>query len=147
MKVDGTGLNVIKTWRWWLGIITMFGGLPFNILSLSLADQSLLSTLAPFSTIFALVIGKYMLKEQLYNRHYIASTLMVLGSMLALVFCSKNSKQYNIDEIEDRLFSTSSLGTLVVNTTLMAIFMIFTYRIIVDIKSISRYFSNIEADT
>lgn len=124
----------------------MFCGIPFSMISLLWADQSLLSTLAPFATIFALIVGKYMLKEKIYNRHYVASTLMILGSMLALTFASKNSGQYNIEEIKERLYSKSSLSTLVVNFAIMAIFLVFSYRIIVDIKSLTVYFSKAEAE-
>ena len=146
LQSQASGGVVVKKWAWWFGLILMFIGLPFNAISLLLADQSLLSTLGPFSTIFALVIGRFMLKEKLYNRHYIAATLMIVGSMLALSFASKNTAKYNIKQIMHRLSSPSSLATITVNFTLMAIFLILSYKIVKDIRSISQYFSKIEMD-
>ena len=87
-----------------------------------------------------------MLKEKMYNRHYIAATLMVFGSMLALTFASKHTDEYSISDILDRLLSKSSLATLVVNSTFMAIFMVFTHRIIKDIKECYPYYSRAVKD-
>ena len=87
-----------------------------------------------------------MLKEKLYNRHYIAATLMVFGSMLALTFASKHTVEYSISDILDRLLSKSSLVTLVINSTCMTIFMIFTHRIIKDVKECYPYYSKATKD-
>lgn len=146
LNVRGTNKAVIKTWTWWLGIFFMFVGLPFNMISLLWADQSLLSTIGPFAIVFALILGRYMLKEKIYNRHYIAVTLMILGSMVAMTFASKNTTEYSIDEILERLSSNSSLCTLVINFTLMALFLIVSYRILKDIITIYPYFTDIEKE-
>ena len=51
-----------------------------------MADQTLLSTIAPVSIIFSLFLGKYMLKESIYKKHFYSCGFMIAGAMLALVF-------------------------------------------------------------
>ena len=61
-----------------------------NFIALLWADQSLLCTLAPFSIILSLVLGKYMLKEVIHIQQYISVGLMIIGSILSMFFTSKN---------------------------------------------------------
>jgi hypothetical protein len=82
-----------------------------------------------------------MLKEVVTRRHYISSILMIIGSMLALSFSSKHTTTYNSKEIRNLLLGNISVITLTINFALMAIFFILSYRIIKDIKILSKYFS------
>jgi len=74
-----------------------------------MADQTLLSALAPFSILFTLVLGRFMLSEKVLLKHYISCTLMIGGSILALVFASKSTEKLTILQIKLRLLSVSSL--------------------------------------
>jgi len=88
-----------------------------------------------------------MLGEKVINRHYMASTLMILGSMLALTFTSKTSDTLDIHDIKSRILSRLSICTLIINFALMAVAYIFALRIIYDILRVSEFFDEQEAKT
>ena len=119
-------------------------GTPFALLALYGADQSLLWTLAPFSIILSLILGKYMLKEEIHLNHYIAVTLMIIGSMLAMYFTSKTTHHYTLEDLKRRVLSPWSVTILVVNFSLFITFMISSFFIIRDTIKMSKYFSQIE---
>ena len=135
----------LKQLRWWFGLGIMQIGVPMNFIALLWADQSLLCTLAPFSIILSLVFGRFMLKETIYIQHYVSVGLMIMGSILSMFFTSKISHNYNIDEIKSRVLSLSSITCIGINLSLMTIFMTCSYFIIRDIKRLSKYFSENEA--
>ena len=87
-----------------------------------------------------------MLGETVNSRHYIASTLMVAGSMLALTFTSKHSDTLDIVEIKRRLLSQVSLITIIISFALMAIFYILSFRIVSDIQRVVEFLSEKEAE-
>lgn len=150
IKANSNNQRPLRYLRWWVGFALLCGSLPLNcrkdvqsnlIVSLLFADQSLLSTLAPFSIIFSLILGKLMLKEEVTRLHYISSIWMIVGSMLALSFSAKNTSTYNKKEIQKLVLSGISIITLTINFSLMTIFLILSYRIITDIKILIKYFS------
>jgi hypothetical protein len=47
---------------------------------------------------------------------------MIIGSVLALTFSSKNSESYDIQEIKFRLLSTSSYVSIIVTVSLLGVF-------------------------
>lgn len=149
IRANANNQRPLRYLRWWVGFAWLCGSFPLNcrknvqcnlIVSLLFADQSLLSTLAPFSIIFSLLMGRLMLKEEVTCRHYISSILMIIGSSLALIFSAKNTSTYNSKEIRSLVLSGESIITLTINFSLMAIFFILSHRIITDIKVLIRYF-------
>ena len=141
-RIQGT--SWIWQFRWWLGLLIMQIGTPFSLLALYWADQSLLWTLAPFSIILSLILGKYMLKEELHLNHYVSVSLMIVGSMIAMYFTSKASHHYNLEELENRVLSPLSISILAVNFCLFFIFMTSSFVIIRDITRLSKYFNENE---
>lgn len=71
---------------------------------------------------------------------------MIIGSVLALTFSSKNSESYDIQEIKFRLLSTSSYVSIIVTVSILGVFNIASYKIIKDITRISKFYSPEEAE-
>ncbi|CAI2367873.1 unnamed protein product [Moneuplotes crassus] len=120
----------------------MLGGTPLNIWALTMADQTLLSALAPFSIIFTLVLGRFMLKEEILLKHYISCFFMSVGSILALIFASKHSETLKIQEIQSRILSTISIITTTTNIILLTLLLLLSFKIIRDIKVASKSFTD-----
>lgn len=110
-----------------------------------MADQTLLSTIAPVSIILSLVLGKYMLKEQIYKKHFYSCAFMIVGAILALSFAHMDSSTYDVHEIEKRIYSSSSIALVSGIVVMMIILMILSRKIIKDISKIGMYLSEKEA--
>lgn len=82
-----------------------------------------------------------MLGEKILRSHIYSCLLMIAGSMLALAFTSKHTEKYDIRAMKHRLLSVVSIATLVIIFFMMATFYLLSFRIIRDIKKMSKYFT------
>ena len=103
---------------WYVVLIT------YCIVALYLADQTLLSTIAPVSIIFSLILGRYMLKETIYKKHFYSCGFMIVGAMVALMFAHMDSNTYDVHDIEKRIYSDSSIAMVSGIVTMMVVLMI-----------------------
>lgn len=111
-----------------------------------MVDQTLLSALAPVTIIFTLILGKFMLHEEVYLKHYIACIFMAAGTILALIFAHKHSKTYNIQEIKERIFRLLSLFISGTNLLILSTLNIVSIKILRDIKACSWFYSDKELE-
>ena len=81
------------------------------VVSLMLADQTTLSVIGPFSVVFNVVMGRYILNEHVNWLNYLSCVVMVKGSVIALIFSMHQSPVYElsvrtfIDRLSKRCYS------------------------------------------
>lgn len=117
-----------------------------NIGALTMADQILLSALAPFTIMFTLCFGRFLLQEEILIKHYIACFFMGVGSILALIFSSKHAHDYNIHQIRMRILRPLSLIVTSANLVIFLLIILISVKIIRDIKKAAISYTPRELD-
>lgn len=104
--------NYLKNWNWWFGLILVLISQPLYIVSQSMANQSTLGVVGPFSIIINIIFGRLFLDEIVTRWEYFCILLFVPGAILTLNFASKNNDLMNREEFNKTFYDPISLTYL-----------------------------------
>ena len=105
IKVEGKGAPVVCgwtcSWDWWLGFLFMvIVPLPFDMISLALAGQSLNAPLGGVTVFLNQVVAPIFLKNESMSRlDWVATILIVVGVIISTAFGTHTSASYSVDEL------------------------------------------------
>lgn len=88
--------GISQPWRsmtWLVGTIIFVSGALVTFYSFGLAPQSLLAPIESIQFVTNVFLGKLLLGRHITKRMYLGTCLTVLGTLLAVVFCSKESTE------------------------------------------------------
>jgi hypothetical protein len=90
---------------WWVGMSFILTGSVADFVALTLAPQSVVATLGCLTLVAQVVWAPLILGERLSVRHWIATALIILGVVLAVVYGPHTDGHYALPELLGR-FST-----------------------------------------
>lgn len=101
--------GIIMSPQWWFGaVILILVPMPFDLVALSLAPQSIIAPLAGVTIVMVQVIAPWVLGEFVYCSDWVATSLILVGCVLSTAFGSHCSVDYDIDGMM-ALFSSEVL--------------------------------------
>lgn len=111
-----------KKWLWWAGLFLVLVAQPLYIVSQSMANQSTLGVIGPFSIIINIMFGRIILKEKVTKWEYMGVLLFIPGIIVTLKFASKNNERLNREQFNDVFYSPFSMIYLITNIVVLLIF-------------------------
>jgi len=82
-----------RSWTWLCGTIIFVTGALLTFYSFGLAPQSLLAPIESIQFVTNVFLGKLLLGRFITKRMYIGTCLTVFGTLLAILFCAKESTE------------------------------------------------------
>lgn len=90
--------SLIISWRWMLGLfLLVIMPVPFDLVSYSLAPQSLIAPLAGVTLIFTVIVGPCMLGETISRRELLVCGVICIGVTLTTVFGPKDEPEIDME--------------------------------------------------
>lgn len=111
-----------KKWLWWVGLFLVLVAQPLYIVSQSMANQSTLGVIGPFSIIINILFGRIILHERVTKWEYMGVLLFVPGIIVTLKFASKNNERLNREQFNNVFYSPTSMIYLGANIVILLIF-------------------------
>jgi multidrug transporter EmrE-like cation transporter len=97
---------------WLGGIAAMMVALPLEAVAITLASQSIVATTAGLGIILTLVVGPKLLGETVSRADWVASTVILCGTMMCALFGAQSTATYDTHFLLDRWSS----ATMIVNS-------------------------------
>lgn len=117
-------------WLWWLGLTFVILTQPLYIVSQSMANQSTLGVVGPFSIVATLMFGRLFLNERISTAEYMCIFLFVPGIILTLHFASKSNDLMNREQFNRVFYSTQSMTYLLTHFVFLSILFIMCHKIL-----------------
>ncbi|TYJ59012.1 hypothetical protein B9479_000451 [Cryptococcus floricola] len=78
----GEGHAYLKSWMWWLGMVTMIVGEICNFVAYAFTEAILVTPMGALSVVVAAILSHFMLKEKLTFFGWIGCTLCIMGAVI-----------------------------------------------------------------
>lgn len=105
---------------WWVGMSMILFGSFADFVALTLAPQSVVAALGCLTLVATVIWAPLVLGERLSVRHYIATGMIVIGVVLAVVYGPHSDGHYALPELLGR-FTTARFAGYVVGVAAVAI--------------------------
>eukprot|EP00742_Colponemidia_sp_Colp-10_P006732 GILJ01007217.1.p1 GENE.GILJ01007217.1~~GILJ01007217.1.p1 ORF type:complete len:573 (-),score=53.10 GILJ01007217.1:273-1991(-) len=86
---------------WWLGTLMFIVGNVLNFVALGLGPQSLLASLGSVQFVSNVAFIYFFLKQKVTRRVLFATTAIVAGNVLLVIFSSHDSSSHDIEELKN----------------------------------------------
>eukprot|EP00475_Leptophrys_vorax_P043001 TRINITY_DN8143_c0_g1_i1.p1 TRINITY_DN8143_c0_g1~~TRINITY_DN8143_c0_g1_i1.p1 ORF type:complete len:394 (-),score=74.15 TRINITY_DN8143_c0_g1_i1:101-1282(-) len=111
-----------KKGKWLMGIsLFMFGNI-INAVGLSMCPQSLFAALGAYSLVVNVLTSKFIVKEKLTPMVLLGTVIIIIGSVVAVIFGSHESTEYDLNLLMNNLKETAFICYLA--TLISAIFLL-----------------------
>lgn len=108
-------------WLWWVGLVCVIIAQPLYIISSSMANQSTLGVIGPFSIIVNIVFARVMLNEKVTKWEYGGILLFIPGIIVTLKYASMKNERLNREQFNDTFYSKVPMTYLMINLVLIAV--------------------------
>jgi hypothetical protein len=98
-----------KDLLWWVGLIFILISQPLYIVSNSMANQSTLGVVGPFSIIINIIFARIFLNEQATWWEYLGIMLFIPGSIFTILSASRTNHLLNREKFNELFYSTQSV--------------------------------------
>jgi magnesium transporter len=113
---------------WWVGMSLILFGSVADFVALTLAPQSVVATLGCLTLVAQVVWAPLILGERLGVRHYIATGMIIIGVVLAVVYGPHSEGHFSLAQLLAR-FQTLGFGIYVVGVfvTVLTLYGLISY--------------------
>jgi len=99
VEAKGEGTSLVSDPMWILGLASIAVGSVADLVSFSFASMSLLAPLGAMTLVVNMFIAPVFLKETLSRRDIIVTMIILFGTVLSVVFGSKEETKYTLKEL------------------------------------------------
>ncbi|WVQ75659.1 hypothetical protein IAR50_005288 [Cryptococcus sp. DSM 104548] len=120
----GEGHAYLKSWMWWLGMITMIVGEICNFVAYAFTEAILVTPMGALSVVVAAILSHFVLKEKLTFFGWIGCTLCIMGAVILALNAPEEQSVTTIEAFKDLFLSVGFLvwGSILIVGSLVMIF-------------------------
>ncbi|ODN77443.1 hypothetical protein L202_04621 [Cryptococcus amylolentus CBS 6039] len=121
----GEGHAYLKSWMWWLGMITMIVGEICNFVAYAFTEAILVTPMGALSVVVAAILSHFLLKEKLTFFGWIGCTLCIMGAVILALNAPEEQSVTTIAAFKKLFLSAGFLawaGILIVGSLVMVFY-------------------------
>ncbi|WWC64817.1 uncharacterized protein I303_107431 [Kwoniella dejecticola CBS 10117] len=125
-NVAGEGHGYLKSWLWWVGMITMILGEVCNFVAYAFTEAILVTPMGALSVVVAAILSHFLLKEKLTFFGWIGCTLCIMGAVILALNAPEEQSVTTINEFKKLFLSVGFLvwASLLIAGSLVVIFFV-----------------------
>lgn len=98
---EKTDKKSYQIWTWYMGIVCIIVAQPLYIAAASMANQSTLGVLEPIGIILNIILGKFILGENITKTKLLAIGIFIPGIALTLKYASMETHKRDREEFDN----------------------------------------------